>query len=47
MNYSHFISYVNKGGFTKDLRIRGFNVEYKSDQRDGDYYEITFPPQER
>lgn len=36
----------NKNGFTKEMRIRGFHVECKSDQRDGDYYQISFPPQE-
>lgn len=36
----------NEKGFTKEMAIRGFHVKYKSDQRDGDYYEITYPPQE-
>lgn len=35
-----------KEGFTTEMSNRGFYVEYKSDQRDGDYYRITFPPQE-
>lgn len=37
----------NKNGFTSEMRKRGFSLDYKSDQRDGDYYIITFPPQER
>lgn len=37
----------NKNGFTLEMRKRGFSLEYKSDQRDGDYYTITYPPQER
>ena len=37
----------NKVGFWKEMAARGFSLEYKSDQRDGDYYRITFPPQER
>lgn len=37
----------SKSGFTLEMRIRGFSVVYRSDQRDGDYYEITFPPQGR
>lgn len=37
----------SKSGFTLEMRIRGFSVVYRSDQRDGDYYEITFTPQSR
>lgn len=36
-----------KEGFTIEINMRGFSVEYKSDQRDGDYYRISYPPQER
>lgn len=36
----------NRTGFLKEMAARGFSLEYKSDQRDGDYYQITFPPQE-
>lgn len=34
-------------GFIREMNLRGFHVKYTSDQRDGDYYEITFPPQSR
>jgi hypothetical protein len=34
-------------GFTKAMQERGFSVDYVSDQRDGDYYTITYPSQER
>lgn len=34
-------------GFKEQMAKRGFSVVRCSDQRDGDYYEITFPPQER
>lgn len=37
----------NNSGFTLEMRKRGFSLEYKSDQRDGDFYTITYPPQER
>ncbi|MCY1448080.1 hypothetical protein D9M71_647270 [compost metagenome] len=33
-------------GFTDAMNKRGFSVEYVSDQRDGDFYTITYPPQE-
>lgn len=36
----------SKKGFIQELSIRGFHVEHKLDQKDGDYYEITYPPQE-
>jgi len=36
-----------KNGFISEMSSRGFSVEYVSDQRDGDNYRITFPPQER
>lgn len=35
-----------KEGFINEMNDRGFYVEYKSDQRDGDFYTITYPPQE-
>ena len=34
-------------GFIQAMSERGFSVRYHSDQRDGDYYSITYPPQER
>jgi len=34
-------------GFTQAMEARGFSVSFQSDQRDGDYYLITYPPQER
>lgn len=34
-------------GFNKAMEERGFHVAFQSDQRDGDYYSITYPPQER
>lgn len=35
------------GCFEYAMGVRGFIVEYNSDQRDGDYYRVTYPPQER
>lgn len=34
-------------GFTDAMNKRGFSVKYVSDQRDGDFYTVTYPPQER
>lgn len=34
-------------GFTKAMEERGFHVVFQSDQRDGDFYTITYPPQGR
>lgn len=34
-------------GFEYAMGVRGFIVEYNSDQRDGDYYRVTYPPQGR
>jgi hypothetical protein len=34
-------------GFVNEMNSRGFCVEYISDQRDGDYYRVSYPPQER
>lgn len=34
-------------GFTDAMNKRGFSVQYMTDQRDGDYYIITYPPQGR
>lgn len=35
----------SESAFTNEMAKRGFSVKRCSDQRDGDYYEITFPPQ--
>lgn len=32
-------------GFIQAMSERGFAVRYTSDQRDGDYYTVTYPPQ--
>jgi len=34
-------------GFMFAMVQRGFNVAFVTDQRDGDFYTITYPPQER
>jgi hypothetical protein len=34
-------------GFESAMSERGFSVQYVSDQRDGDYYTVTYPPQGR
>lgn len=36
-----------KTGFELSMNERGFHVKLVSDQRDGDYYSITYPPQSR
>ena len=33
-------------GFVESMSLRGFSVVVTSDQRDGDFYTITYPPQE-
>lgn len=37
----------SRQGFKEAMAERGFCVEYFNDQRDGDFYTITYPPQER
>lgn len=34
-----------RAGFMYAMSERGFSVRYVSEQRDGDYYAITYPPQ--
>lgn len=34
-----------KQGFMDSISARGFSVTFVSDQRDGDFYTITYPPQ--
>lgn len=36
-----------KVGFIRSLNLRGFDVQFHTSQKDGDYYKITYPPQER
>lgn len=33
--------------FTNEMNLRGFIVDFTTDQRDGDFYTISFPPQTR
>lgn len=33
-------------GFIESMSERGFSVTFVTDQRDGDFYTITYPPQE-
>lgn len=37
----------NNNGWTNEMRKRGFSLEYQTNQREGDYYRVTYPPQER
>lgn len=34
-------------GFLKAMEERGFSVQLFNDQRDGDFYTVKYPPQER